>query len=198
MSGVRKRTFRSMGHRTAIAQVVAGSLLVAHPDLSDQNFRRAVVLVSAHTREDGALGVILNRPLERTLGEVHGEFAFGPLAGVKLYRGGPVSPEQMLLSAWQWNAEEGIFRLHFGISKEKAEELLQNEPGTEVRGFLGYAGWTGGQLEGELKEKAWVIASIEQPVFEKEEGEGLWKNLLGRVKPELRFRADAPDDPSVN
>jgi len=177
---------------------IAGSLLIAHPDLREDNFRRTVVLISAHSLEDGALGVIVNRPLERTLGEVHGEFAFGPLAGVPLYSGGPVATEQMLLSAWQWNAESGVFRLHFGISAEKAAELMENEPGTEVRGFLGYAGWTGGQLEGELKHRAWVITPIDSPDFSEEEGEDLWKALLGRVKPELLFRAGAPEDPSVN
>jgi putative transcriptional regulator len=177
---------------------VAGSLLLAHPDLRDANFRRTVVLISAHSREDGALGVVLNRPLEQTLGEADDEFAFGPLAQVKLYRGGPVNPEQMLLSAWQWNAAEGVFRLHFGITAEKAAELLQNEPGTEVRGFLGYAGWSDGQLERELKERAWVVAPIDTPAFQRAHDETLWKHLLLRIKPELRFQADAPEDPSVN
>jgi putative transcriptional regulator len=177
---------------------VAGSLLLAHPSLSDGNFRRSVVLVSAHTREDGALGVILNRPMEKSLGDLHGEFAYGPLAGVKLYVGGPVQPEQMLLSAWRWSAEEGVFRLHFGITAEKAMELLETEPGTEVRGFLGYAGWTGGQLEGELKAKAWVVAAIDSPAFQEGTGENLWRNLIARVKPELFFQAEAPEDPSVN
>jgi putative transcriptional regulator len=177
---------------------IAGSLLLAHPGLLDENFRRSVVLISAHSQGDGALGVIINRPLEQTLGEMHGEFAYGPLAGVKLYRGGPVSPEQMLLSAWQWNEEAGIFRLHFGINADKATELLETEPNTEVRGFLGYAGWTGGQLEGELKQKAWVVAPIDDPGFQEEHGEELWKHLLGRVKPELFFQSEAPEDPSVN
>jgi putative transcriptional regulator len=183
---------------TTPANTIAGSLLLAHPSLHDQNFHRSVVLISAHTREDGALGVIINRPLERTLGEVHGEFAYGPLASVKLFQGGPVAPQQMLLSAWQWKAEEGVFRLHFGITTEKAIELLENEPGTEVRGFLGYAGWTGGQLEGELKQKAWVVAPIESPAFRAEQGEDLWKQLLGHVKPDLFFQADGPEDPTVN
>jgi len=187
-----------MRERTTSLRSVAGSLLVAHPSLQDGNFRRAVVLVSAHTKKDGALGVILNRPLEQALGDLNGDFAFGPLAGVKLYRGGPVAPEQMLLSAWRWSAEEGIFQLHFGITTEKAIELLESEPGTEVRGFLGYAGWTGGQLEGELKAKAWVVAPIDNPAFQQETGEQLWKNLLGQVKPELLFQAEAPEDPSVN
>ena len=70
--------------------------------------------------------------------------------------------------------------------------------GTEVRGFLGYAGWTGGQLEGELKQKAWVVAPIESPAFRAEQGEDLWKQLLGHVKPDLFFQADGPEDPTVN
>ncbi|HVU39146.1 MAG TPA: YqgE/AlgH family protein [Opitutales bacterium] len=177
---------------------IAGSLLIAHPDLLEGNFHRTVVLVSAHSVEDGALGVIVNRPLGRTLGELHGEFAFGPLAAVQLYSGGPVAPEQMLLSAWHWNEDSGVFRLHFGISTEKAAELLDSEPGTEVRGFLGYAGWSGGQLEGELQHKAWVVAPIDGPDFNEEQGETLWKSLLARVKPELLLRSDAPEDPSVN
>jgi len=189
-----------MGTRTptAATQSVAGSLLLAHPDLDDGNFRRTVVLISAHSREDGALGVIVNRPLEKTLGEAHGEFAFGPLANVKLYCGGPVATEQMLLSAWQWNLESGVFRLHFGISAEKAAELVESDPDTEVRGFLGYSGWTGGQLENELKHKSWVIAPIDSPNFQEDEGEDLWKHLLAQVKPDLLLRSDAPEDPSVN
>jgi putative transcriptional regulator len=177
---------------------VAGSLLLAHPDLQDGNFRRTVVLISAHSEADGALGVIVNRPLEQTLGEAHGEFAYGPLANVRLYCGGPVAKEQMLLSAWQWNRETGVFRLHFGISAEKAAELLESEPGTEVRGFLGYSGWTSGQLENELQQKSWVLAPIDSPNFQVEQGDGLWKHLLARVKPELLFRAEAPEDPSMN
>lgn len=177
---------------------IAGSLLIAHPDLSDGNFHRAVVLISAHSLEDGALGVIINRPMGRTLGEVHGEFAYGPLAEVQLYAGGPVATEQMLLSAWQWNADTGVFRLHFGINAEKAAELLANEPGTEVRGFLGYAGWTSGQLEGELKQTAWVVAPIDSPDFTEKKDEELWKALLVRAQPDLLFRLDAPEDPSVN
>ena len=77
-------------------------------------------------------------------------------------------------------------------------DLLRSEPETEVRGFFGYAAWTSGQLENELKQKAWVVAPIDSPTFQEDQGEELWKRLLGRTKPELFFRAQAPDDPSVN
>src|SRR4051812_5602667 len=72
---------------------LAGQLLLAHPVLQDAHFKRTVVLLSSHDA-DGAMGVVLNRPLSRQLGEVNAEFALGPLAGVPLYYGGPVEPDQ--------------------------------------------------------------------------------------------------------
>ena len=71
---------------------LAGQLLLAHPALRDPNFRRTVILLSAHDA-DGAMGVVLNRALDRQLGELNPSFALGPLAGVPVYAGGPVEPE---------------------------------------------------------------------------------------------------------
>ena len=76
---------------------LAGSLLLAHPALRDPNFRRSVILMSTHSA-DGAMGVVLNRPLGKRLGELNGEFALSPLAGVPLFGGGPVEPGQLLLA----------------------------------------------------------------------------------------------------
>src|SRR4051812_5635172 len=121
---------------------LAGALLLAHPSLRDPNFRRAVVLMSAHGPE-GAMGVVLNRPLGRRLGELKGDFALGPLAGVPLCQGGPVEDKQLVLVAWQ-TREDG-FRLHFGIEPDKALQLL-DEDGTTLRAYVGYSGWSAGQL----------------------------------------------------
>jgi len=125
------------------------------------------------------------------LGEVHGNCLWAAGGRAALFRRAGGHGANAAL-AWQWNAETECSACIFGISAEKAAELLENEPDTEVRGFLGYAGWTGGQLEGELKHKAWVVAAIDSPDFSEVEGESLWKALLGRVKPDLLFRADAP------
>src|SRR6266496_1470471 len=99
---------------------LAGSLLLAHPSLRDPNFRRCVVLMSAHNAE-GAMGVVLNRPLGKRLGEVSGDFALGPLASVPLFAGGPVQTEQLVLAAWQ--IRDDGFRLHFGVEPDKALQL---------------------------------------------------------------------------
>src|SRR3954469_9579990 len=108
--------------RKVTKDTLAGSLLLAHPAMRDPNFKRSVVLLSAHN-DEGAMGVVLNRPLGKQLAEINSEFAFGPLAGVPLYSGGPVEPEQLILVSWQWLEEESAFQLYFGIEPEKAAEL---------------------------------------------------------------------------
>src|SRR6185369_14655942 len=104
-----------MRERHATKETMAGSLLLAHPALRDPNFRRCVVLMSAHSAE-GAMGVVLNRPLGKRLGQLSGDFALGGLAGVELFNGGPVQNEQLVLAAWQLRADG--FRLHFGIEPD--------------------------------------------------------------------------------
>lgn len=176
---------------------LAGSLLLAHPALQDPNFRRTVVLLSAHT-DEAAMGVILNRPLNRKLGDISGDFALGELADVPVFYGGPVSDKQLILSAWESTEEEGVFKLYFGLDPEKATELKRTRDEITLRAFLGYSGWTQGQLEGELQQNAWVVAPVDGAMLEAEEGVGMWRSILRRISPELHLLADAPDDPMLN
>ncbi len=175
---------------------LAGSLLLAHPRLRDPSFRRTVILLSSHTSE-GAMGVVMNRPLGRTLGSLNTAFALSSLADVPVYSGGPVQKDQVILCAWQIQPEGEGFRLYFGIDAEKAEHL-RTMGGMELRAFLGYSGWSGGQLEGELDQESWVVAPIGPNLLELEANEELWRGLLSALDPEWRILADEPDDPSVN
>lgn len=179
-------------------QNFSGQLLVAHPSLQDPNFARTVVLISAHQSDEGSLGVILNRPLNKTLGEVNAEYAYSPLSGTPLFTGGPVQENEMILTAWFWEEENQVFRLYFGIDEEKALEIKMMNPEADLRAFLGYAGWEKGQLEDELSEKAWVVSQIQGQVLEDLSGEQLWKRIISEISPELGFLADMPDDPSRN
>ncbi|MEI6105679.1 MAG: YqgE/AlgH family protein [Opitutae bacterium] len=175
---------------------LAGQLLLAHPVMRDPHFKRTVILLSAHAPE-GAMGVVLNRPLGKQLAEINSSFALGPLAGVPLYAGGPVEPEQLIIVSWQWLKQENAFQLHFGIEPEKAAELI-GTPGLTVRAFLGYAGWSKGQLESEMKRDTWFVSPVEGGQLEQADGVALWRNLLGELDPDLKFLAGEPDDPSVN
>ncbi|GHB93974.1 YqgE/AlgH family protein [Cerasicoccus arenae] len=177
---------------------LSGQLLISHPSLLDPNFKHAVVLISAHTDDDGALGVIINRPLGVTLGEKNDDFTYSPLSDVPIYEGGPVQTDQVILAAWRWEQEARVFRLHFGLSEEAARELKLADEDAEIRAFLGYSGWTQGQMEHELAQNAWLVSPVTETLVEKATGEELWKIYLHRLQPELGFLADAPDDPSLN
>lgn len=180
--------------RKVTKDTLAGSLLLAHPAMRDPNFRRSVVLMSAHNAE-GAMGVVLNRPLGKRLGQLSGDFALGPLAGVQLFTGGPVQTEQLVLAAWQ--IRDDGFRLHFGIEPDKALQFLSEE-GTQVRGFLGYSGWSAGQLENEMKQKTWIVADVPEDLLTQSQDEKLWKTVLGREGAEWRLLAEEPEDPTTN
>ena len=172
----------------------AGSLLLAHPAMKDPNFRRSVVLMSVHNAE-GAMGVVLNRPMGKRLGELSGEFALGALAAVPVFCGGPVRTDQLVLAAWQMR-DDG-FRLHFGIEPERATQLLSEE-GTSVRGFLGYSGWSAGQLESEMRLRTWVVADVPGDLLTPPQDESLWRTVLGREGAECKLLADEPEDPAAN
>lgn len=177
----------------------AGQLLVAHPKLGDPNFRKTVILISAHSDEEGCLGVILNRPLGKTLGELNFHFSYSSLGSVPVYEGGPVQENELILAAWYWEPESRIFRLYFGIDEAKARELQMMQPEAEFRAFLGYAGWTQGQLEKELAEEAWIMSKIEEFALKNMEGgEKFWKKIILKENPELGFLSDIPEDPSLN
>lgn len=143
------------------------------------------------------MGIVINRSTEQTLGELKPELADGPLAKTPIYIGGPVSSGEVILTAWKKNSQDEL-RLYFGVSIEKAEELLDEDPEVDLRGFLGYSGWGQGQLEGELSQGAWVLCPLLGEMLSETEEDRMWMEILVKIKPELAFMANMPEDPSVN
>jgi putative transcriptional regulator len=184
---------RARGKKT---ENLAGSLLLAHPKLQDPNFVRTVILMSLHN-DEGAMGVVLNRPLDKTLADLGPEFKQSELAKVPIYCGGPVKPEQLILVAWQTSSADGTFKLYFGIDPDKLREIMA-EAELEVRAFLGYSGWTGGQLEMEMKRSTWLVSAVPPELLDELDGVELWKRIVGGLSAEWRVIADEPEDPSVN
>jgi putative transcriptional regulator len=101
----------------------------------------------------------------------------------------------LVLAAWQVRSDG--FRLHFGIDPDKAEQLLAEE-GTHVRGFLGYSGWSAGQLENEMRLRTWVVADVPEDLLSHAQDESLWRTVLSREGAEWRLLAGEPDDPELN
>lgn len=182
--------------RSESSAVLAGSLLLAHPSLRDDNFRKTVILLSTHDA-DGAMGVVLNRPMGKCLGELDPVFAMGALAKIPLFQGGPVQPSQVILCAWRPHPDQEGYQLMFGIDPQKAEELIADED-VHLKAFVGYAGWTRGQLEGELKQNTWLVSQLVADLLDESPDERLWRELLGQIDHEWKLLANEPEDPSLN
>lgn len=179
-----------------------GHLLVAAPELRDPNFHRAVVLMVRHNDEDGALGVILNRPSRTPVREVWKEVSESPCqSDACLYLGGPVAGPLMAVHGQMDLSEiEVVPGVHFCAELESLQRLLSldEEP---LRLFVGYAGWSPGQLEAEMEQGSWraTPANSEQ-VFDN--GDMLWERVLrqiaGQAMVELLGIKHVPHDPMMN
>jgi len=197
------------------SESLAGSLLLAHPVLRDPNFRRTAVLISSHDAE-GAMGVVLNRPLQKKLGDFGMDFALGSLSHIPVFAGGPVAPRQLILCAWRPQATgkdgfevereagrqlepegEGMVQLLFGLDASQASELV-DQPGVVLRAFLGHAGWGAGQLEGEIKRDTWVVTPVLPTAIYSQSDSGLWKKILSSIDPHWCLLANEPDDVTLN
>ncbi len=194
-----------------------GRLLVAEPTLQDPNFSRSVVYVIEHSGA-GALGVVLNRPGEVAVRDAIPSWAPYLPGAEHVFRGGPVSPEGAICLARHRSdgPGEGLLGLPDDAEPEDPAPVLRPITRTvaaldlhadpaEVRGgmdaarvFAGYAGWSGGQLEGELDAGGWyVLRATDADVF-CERPDRLWHDVLARQRGHLRAVAHYPEDPSVN
>jgi putative transcriptional regulator len=179
-------------------QSLAGSLLLAHPSLRDPNFINTVVFLSMHDADDGAFGMVLNRPSGRRLNELMPDRDLGVLSMAPVYLGGPVGQDQILLAAFHWNETAQIWRWRHDLTIESAPEVLEEE-NTVLRVFAGYSGWSKGQLEGELQRNTWVVHSPDESLLDPDAHEGdLWLSLVRSHGPLLRFLTDIPDNLGLN
>ncbi len=175
-----------------------GQLLIAGPGLVDPNFWRTVVLIVEHS-EEGALGLVLNRPSETTVGEAVSELEHLLELDDPLYIGGPVQPSALIvLAEFEDPAEAAL--LAFGDVGVLAGGA-QDEPRAAVRrgrAFVGHAGWGAGQLDSEVERGDWILEpAIDQDAFTSDPGD-LWQAVLTRKGGSYALVARMPPDPSVN
>ena len=174
-----------------------GQLLIASPTLLDPNFRRAVVLVTAHT-DEGAMGLVLNRRTEASVREAvpHLEQLVGDDEFVFL--GGPVEISAVT-ALGELDGVEPVVEVFPTVGFLPAELDEETEQATRrARVFAGYAGWGEGQLEAELEESAWIVEPARADDVFSPEPDALWSDVLGRKGGEYRLLALMPEDPSLN
>ena len=178
-----------------------GRLLVATPTLYDPNFFRTVVLVLEHG-EDGALGVVLNRPSESVVGETLSDWSSLASHPQVLFVGGPVAPDSAIGLARADAAydAEGWVPLfgHLGTVDLGRPPLELRVSVQNLRVFAGHAGWAAGQLDGEVDSGGWfVLDAAPDDLFTAEPG-ALWTSILRRQGGRLAMFANAPAHPSLN
>lgn len=177
-----------------------GQLLLDSGQLGGSFFQRTVVLVCQHDAE-GAFGLVLNRSTGTNVGDMIVADLPETLKTCPLYLGGPVQPSALsFLHTDAFLPDANVLpNLSLGHSLDALVELGEAfAPTRKVKMFAGYAGWSPGQLEGELKRKAWLTypASL-QLVFETPPDQ-LWPLILKDMGPKYRLLAQMPEDPSLN
>ena len=164
-------------------------LLVASPSLADPNFYRSVVLLLDHD-DDGALGVVLNRPTEVSVREPLPGWDLLAAEPAVVFSGGPVQP---VAAVGIGRTAEGVGTLD--LSQDPLEAAREVEA---IRVFSGYAGWSPGQLELEIDEGSWIVVHGEPDDVMSDSPEDLWERVLERQPAPVRWLAKAPPHLSFN
>jgi putative transcriptional regulator len=177
-----------------------GQLLLDGGKLSGSFFHRTVVLICQHD-SDGAFGLVLNRATGNKIGEMVVADMPDSLREKPLYLGGPVQPSALsFLHSDQFLLNANVIpNLNLGHSLDSLVEIHESFSSTQqIRVFAGYAGWSAGQLDDEMRRDAWLVHPAALELVFNAKPEDLWRSILREKGLKYRLLADAPDDPSLN
>ena len=177
-----------------------GKILISEPFLPDTFFNRSIVYLTDHSSQ-GSVGFILNKKLDlQVSAAIEGFESWDE----NLSLGGPVAPDTLHylhnlgdLIPKSVLVEGNIF---WGGDIDNIRELIKTGKinKSQIRFFLGYSGWSAGQLERELKENSWVIAKVNSNIVLNNSGDDIWKKVLRGFKNKYKMWADFPDSPEMN
>lgn len=181
-----------------------GKLLVATPVLDDPNFNRTVIYMVEH-HDDGALGLVLNRPSFEQLDVPLDRWVDVQSTPRRVFSGGPVEQDALIALARtseQGDAADSDSLAPLGSAIASAD--LAADPAlvagriSGLRVFRGYAGWSPGQLEMEIESGSWLVLDSDATDVFTDEPDELWRSVLRRQPGRLGWLADAPDDLAWN
>lgn len=195
------RSPRCPGSVLRVPESLRGSLLISTPGLRDPNFDRTVVLVLEH-EEDGALGVVLNRPSATPVSEVLDGWSDLVCDPPIVFVGGPVdSSAAICLGSVRPGAVSEAVRVVMPtlavIDLDTDPSLLTHEV-AYVRVYAGYAGWGGGQLDEEVEAGGWFVVDARPADPFTGAPSLLWRTVLRRQPGRLSLYSSFPEDPSHN
>lgn len=177
-----------------------GKILISEPFLQDSFFNRTIVYLTDHNSK-GSVGFILNKTLDLKLCDAVSGFEGWE---ERINMGGPVAPDTL---HYLHNLGSVIPRsvlvegnLYWGGDIDVIRSMIRSGSlhYTQIRFFLGYSGWSAGQLERELKENSWIIARVKSDTILNSRGGDSWRRLLRTFKNKYRMWADFPESPDMN
>lgn len=184
-----------------MTESLAGRLLVASPTLEEPTFHRTVVLMLAHN-DEGALGVVLNRPSDAEVGELLPAWADLAAEPPTVFTGGPVSPTAVICLGELRGGDDArtdepidVEPVVAGLTTIDLTQPPESVAGavSRIRVFAGYSGWDGGQLEGELDDGGWIVVDRTPADAMTDDVDGLWRRVLSRSGGRAALYARAPD-----
>ncbi|NQT76121.1 MAG: YqgE/AlgH family protein [Bacteroidetes bacterium] len=177
-----------------------GTILISEPLLSDNYFKRAVVLLAEHN-EDGSFGIIMNKPIDNKFNEIVSDF---PDFNGQLFLGGPVNNSSLFfihtLGEQIENSMKIMDGLYWGGDIESVRELLllKQIDNKQIRFCIGYSGWASKQLDEELKRNSWLVARLSSDVLMNSDPDLLWEYALKNLGEEYSYWTNFPIDPGLN
>lgn len=184
--------------RSSGPEDLTGSLLFSHPGLLDPNFRRTILYLPQHSPEAGTIGIILNRPLEKSFRELAEGDPDSILSRISLFQGGPVATSHLTVVSLQWLQGSSTVAFQAFPADDSGELEIDPKWQSGLRGFLGHAGWSPGQLESEISQNSWIVRPPTRELIEMKRPESAWHDFMRSASPVLRLLAQAPDDPELN
>ncbi|MFQ3575286.1 MAG: YqgE/AlgH family protein [Cytophagales bacterium] len=180
-----------------IDTIKKGAVLISMPFLKDEGFFRSVVLICSHSNE-GSFGYILNKKTELFLNDVLAE---NDVREEILFEGGPVETNTLhFIHKFEkyLGGEEITDGYYWGGDYQAAIKTQVYFDTKYVRYFLGYSGWSPGQLEAEIESNSWIVCHVDCNFLFETSVDKLWKNLLIELGGEYKLMSNYPPDPRLN
>ncbi len=176
-----------------------GKLLIASPALFDPNFRRTVVLITEHN-DEGAMGLVLNRPAAVTVADVVPELETLADGEAHVHIGGPVSPGALIVLAEFDDVSQAAALItgDLGFIPADTDHADLADTTRRARVFAGYSGWGPEQLEAEMDEESWIVAPARPGDAFAEDPDELWRTVVRRKGGRFPLLETLPEDPSLN
>ncbi|MCB0572145.1 MAG: YqgE/AlgH family protein [Phaeodactylibacter sp.] len=181
-------------------EVRGGKVLLAEPFMLDPNFKRTAVLLCEHNKE-GSLGFIMNKPLNMRIDELIEDF---PEFDSEVYFGGPVQTDTIHYVHNVGNLLDDSTKIsngvYFGGDFEKLKFLISSQlvQPANIRFFLGYSGWTDGQLKDEMIYGSWVIVDMDANYLFKTKPDDLWRQAMYNKGDAYTVIAEMPEGTNLN